>query len=320
MDRREFLAASIAALPVLAGAPAASAARRRPLGLATADKEAHVVAVRLHGGRIVKRIATREDPRSIERQGRGPAIVAHSAVGAISLIDPGELKVRRVLGGFATPRYTAIGRDGEVAYVTDGGNGELAVVDLVRGRVVRRIPVGAGARHLAISPDRRRLWIALGSSAAELVVVDVSSPLHPRVRRRVRPPFLAHDVGFSPSGRRVWVTAGRESRLAVYPAHGHEGPQLLAGDAAPQHITFGPTFAYVASGNGGVVRLYRLTGESAHRSAGVPLGSYNVVRGGGRVLTPSLGAGTLTILDPHGHVVHEVRVASAAHDVCVIAA
>jgi DNA-binding beta-propeller fold protein YncE len=320
MNRREFLGASLAALPVLAGAPPAAAARRRAIGLATADKEAHVVAVRLAGGRIVKRIATREDPRSIERQGRGPAVVAHSAIGAVSLIDPDRLSVRRVLRGFVTPRYTAIGRGGEVAYVTDGGSGELAVVDLVRGRVVRRIAVGAGARHLAISPDRRTLWIALGSSAAVLVVVDVSAPLHPRIARRVRPPFLAHDVGFSPSGRRVWVTAGREPRMAIYPAHGRPRPQLLSADAAPQHITFGPTFAYVASGNAGRLRLYRLTGETAHRSAGVPLGSYNVVRGGGRVLTPSLGAGTLTILDPHGRVVHEVTVADAAHDACVLAA
>jgi DNA-binding beta-propeller fold protein YncE len=318
MNRREFLGASLAAAPVLLGAPPAAGAPRRAIGLATADKEAHVIAVRLAGGRIVKRIPTREDPRSIERQGRGPAVVAHSGAGVISLIDPAALDVRRVLGGFHTPRYTAIGRDGEVAYVTDGGNGELAVVDLVRGRVIRRIAVGAGARHIAISPDRTTLWISLGSSAATIAIVDVGAPLHPRVRRHVHPPFLAHDVGFSPTGRRVWVTAGREAQLAVYSPDGRGRAQLLGADAAPQHIAFGPTYAYVASGNAGRVRLYRLSGARSGRAAGVPLGSYNVVRGAGRVLTPSLGAGTLTILDPHGHVLHEVRVASAAHDACVI--
>ena len=319
MNRREFLGASLVAVPIMLSAPRAWDARQRGLGLATADKQAHIVAVRLRDGRIVKRIPSSEDPRSIERQGRGPAVIAHGAIGAVSLVDPDRLSVHRVLHGFATPRYTAIGRDGEVAYVTDGGNGELAVVDLVRGRVVRRIAVGAGARHVTISPDRTRLWIALGSSAATLAVVDVSSPLHPRVTRHVHPPFLAHDVGFSPTGRRVWVTAGREARLAVYPARGGGRPQTIAADAAPQHIAFGPTYAYVASGNAGKLRLYRLSGEPGGRSAGVPLGSYNVVRGGGRVLTPSLGAGTLTILDPHGRVVHEVTVADAAHDACVLA-
>jgi len=36
------------------------------------------------------------------------------------------------------------------------------------------------------------------------------------------------------------------------------------------------------------------------------------------VLTPSLGAGTLTILDLHGRVLQIVRVADAAHDACML--
>ncbi|HEX5899199.1 MAG TPA: hypothetical protein VFY32_07340, partial [Solirubrobacteraceae bacterium] len=62
------------------------------------------------------------------------------------------------------------------------------------------VEVGAGARHLSLAPDGRALWVALGSSARAIAVVDLSDPLRPRVRRRVRPPFLVHDVAFSPSG------------------------------------------------------------------------------------------------------------------------
>jgi DNA-binding beta-propeller fold protein YncE len=313
MDRREFLAASTAALawPALG-----RAAARSPRALVTADTEAHVVAMRLSDGRVLERIATREGPRSIERHGRGPAIVGHATEGVVTLLDPDALRVRRVLGGFGEPRYTAIGRDGAVAYVTDSAHGELAVVDLVRGRVVHRLEVGAGARHCGIDPRRRRVWVALGSSASELVVVNVDEPSRPRIARHIRPPFLAHDVAFSPSGRRVWVTAGREPRLAVYPAHGDGPPQLLGGDAAPQHVAFGPTFAYVASGNGRVLRLYPLSGGRS-RTVPTSLGAFNVVRGAGSVLTPSLGDGTLTVVDPHGRVRRRTRVARAAHDVCV---
>lgn len=319
MDRREFIGAGVAALPLLTGLERASGARRRePLGLTTADKEAHVVAVALASGRIRKRIATREDPRSIECHGAGPALVAHSGAGVVSLLDPRELRVHRVLGGFSEPRYTAFARGGLAAYVTDSATGELAVIDLVRGRVVRRIEVGAGARHLTRSPDGRTLWISLGSSAAEIVVVDVGRQWRPVVRRRLRPPFLAHDVGFSPSGRRVWVTAGRERRLAVYAADGHTPLRTLGADAAPQHVTFGPYFAYVASGNGGTVRLHALSDGGVRHTAAVAIGSYNVQRGAGVVLTPSLGAGTLTIIDPHGRVLRRVQVALAAHDACVL--
>ena len=38
----------------------------------------------------------------------------------------------------------------------------------------------------------------------------------------------------------------------------------------------------------------------------------------GLVLSPSLNMGTLTLLDRHGRVVAEPRVARAAHDACVV--
>jgi hypothetical protein len=36
------------------------------------------------------------------------------------------------------------------------------------------------------------------------------------------------------------------------------------------------------------------------------------------VFTPSLGAGTLTILDARGRRLREVQVATAAHDACAL--
>jgi hypothetical protein len=185
--------------------------------------------------------------------------------------------------------------------------------------VVNRVAVGALARHLTLSPDGQTLWVSLGSSAAHIVVVDVSDPARPKPVRRIAPPFLAHDVGFSPSGRRVWVTAGRERKLAVYGARAAGRPVLLAADDAPQHVTFGRGAAYVASGDGASLRVHTLSDGRVVRRTKIPYGSYNVQRSHGRVLTPSLARGTLTILDSRGRVLHETRVAPAAHDACVIA-
>ncbi len=304
-------------MPFLFGRSAAPG--RDPLALATADQQAHVVAVSLTSGRIRRRIATRPDPRSIEHHGAGPVVVAHSGEGVVSLIDPRELRVRRVLTGFVQPRYTAIGLGGDTAYVTDSGTGELAVIDLVSGRVVRRIDVGDRARHLTRSPDGRSLWIALGSSAAEITIVDIADRWHPTVHRRLRPAFLAHDVGFSPGGRRVWVTAGREPRMAIYAINGHVPLRTLPADAAPQHVTFTATSAYIASGNGATVTVRALSDDAVRRTVPVPIGSYNIQSGAHHVLTPSLQDGALTILTPTGRVVARVQVATAAHDVCVVA-
>jgi DNA-binding beta-propeller fold protein YncE len=331
LDRRELLQLGLAAAApsVLGGrlgvpwsraalsAPA-RAATRAPLALVTADTEAHVAVVSLARGRVIRRIATVDDPRSIQSGPGGRAVVGHAATGAISLLDGDRLRVRRVLRGFGQPRYTAFAPGGRLAYVSDSAHGEIAVVDLGAGRVLRRVEAGAGARHLALSPDGGRLWVALGSSAAEIAVLDLRDPERPRAAGRVAPSFLVHDLGFSPSGRRVWVTAGRERRLAVYDAARRRPLRTLAADAAPQHVSFGPGVAYVASGDGGTVRTHALTDGHVRRSARVPRGSYNVQRTGARVLTPSLGTGALTVLDLRGTVTASAHVADHAHDACVI--
>jgi hypothetical protein len=316
MNRREFLLAGLAAAPLASRARLAVVAAREPLALATADTEAHVVAVSLASHRVVRRLHTLEGPRSIQAGPGGVAIVGHTAAGAVSLLEGRPPRVRRVLRGFEQPRYTAFA--GRHAFVTDSGSGEVAVIDLERGRVVRRVEVGALARHVTVDPAGRRLWISLGSSASAIVVVDIGDPVRPRVTRTIHPPFLVHDVGFSPSGRRVWLTAGREPRLAIYRADGHGPVRLMRGDRAPQHVTFGPALAYVASGEGRSLHVHSLTDGRLLRAARIPIGSYNVQRGAGIVLTPSLNTGTLTFADRHGRVRASPRVAVAAHDACVV--
>jgi hypothetical protein len=50
----------------------------------------------------------------------------------------------------------------------------------------------------------------------------------------------------------------------------------------------------------------------------VPVGSYNVTFGWGRVISPSLSSGTLSVLDRAGRVNAVRTVARAAHDACIV--
>jgi len=54
------------------------------------------------------------------------------------------------------------------------------------------------------------------------------------------------------------------------------------------------------------------------RSQRVPHGSYNVQQGFGRVLTPSLSEGTLSIANASGRIVTRTRVARSSHDACFV--
>lgn len=125
----------------------------------------------------------------------------------------------------------------------------------------------------------------------------------------MKPPFAAHDVGFAPSGR-IWVTAGEEHRIS---AHG----RLLEAGAAPQHVTFLRGRAFVTSGNDGTLQVYDEVSARLLHTTRIPAGSYNVQFAAGRVLTPSLNAGTLCVLDASGSLRERVRVASSSHDACL---
>jgi DNA-binding beta-propeller fold protein YncE len=294
MDRRSFL---------LAAAAAPLALRGHAFAYVTEDTESRVAIVDLRSGAVLHRIATKPGPRSVERVG-GVAVVAHTAVGAVSMVD--ELGIRHEVAGFEEPRYTAGSRDGTHAFVTDASRVELLSVDLARGTVVGRVRLKLWPRHLSLAPDGRTLYLSLGTASPQLAVVDVRDPRRPRLERYITPPFAAHDVGLAPSGR-IWITAGEDRKIS---AHG----RVLPADGPPQHVTFLDGHALVTSGADGTLRVYDERTARLLHTTRIPVGSYNVQFRAGRVLTPSLNDGTLCVLDAGGRLLHRTRVAPSCHD------
>jgi hypothetical protein len=209
--------------------------------------------------------------------------------------------VQHELDGLTEPRYTAAAADGRHAFVTDSGDPSLATVDVERGEIVGRLKLKQWPRHLARHGDT--VWAALGTASAELAVIDVRDPRRPRLLRWWKPPFPAHDVAFDPRGR-LWLTSGETSSVW--------NGRILAAGSPPQHVTFLDGRAYVTSGGDGTLRVHALHG-AVEREARIPVGSYNVQYGAGRVFTPSLDAGTLCVVG--GKTVH---VARSSHDACLM--
>ena len=282
MDRRQFLLAAAAAPALLRS--------YRPVSYVTADLESHVAVVDLVDGRIVHRVSTPPDPRSIERVG-DHYVVAHTAIGKVSVLGIG------VLESFDEPRYTAA--NGRYAYVTDSGNAQLVTIDVLHAKVVARTKLKQWPRHITIAGDR--LVVALSSSSDEIAMLDIRDPRRPELLRYVRPGFGAHDVNVAPSGR-LWVTAGEERAVTA-------AGRRLAADAAPQHVTFAHGRAFVTSGDDGTLRVYDERTARLLHTARIPVGSYNVQHVGGTVVTPSLNLGTLTVVG--GRSTH---VARSCHD------
>jgi DNA-binding beta-propeller fold protein YncE len=311
MDRRTFVVAAAG----LVLAPRAFARRfgGTPLALVTADLEARIVAVSLATGTLLRSIPTTRGPRSIQPVGR-KVVVAHTSLGAVSLVDGGRLEVDGVLHDFDEPRYTASALDGRYAFVTDSGSRTLVVVDALRGRVVRRLAVGGPARHISVDRGGRRLWIALGTKAPRIAVVDIADAVRPRLLGAIKPPFLAHDVGFARD--RVWVTSGDRHAIALFDPRTARTVNRLDAGSPPQHVTFSGELAFVTSGDDGTLTTHDARTGRVLGSARIPTGSYNVQEGGGVILTPSLSQGTLCIVDRRGRVRRSVRVARSSHDAC----
>jgi DNA-binding beta-propeller fold protein YncE len=318
VNRREFVLAA-AALPFLRLAADARAGGA-PVALVTADLESRVAVVDLGSGAIVKSIPTLPGPRSIQDAEGRTAVVAHTKIGAVTLINGPALNIRHVLHDFREPRYTATHPHGRYAFVTDSKTGDVVTVDIAYSRTLGHVTLDGPSRHVTIDPTGRTLWVALGFSAERIAIVDVTRPQRPRLRRYITPPFHAHDVGFTADGRHVWVTSGDRGTLAVYDAREERPLRRLAGDAPPQHVTFLGAYAYVASGDDARVRIHSLRDGRILRTTAVPQGSYNVQEAFGTVVTPSLDRGTLSVLSRNGRLLRRVAVARSSHDACFVMA
>ena len=299
MNRRQFV--GVAALAPFALKHRLSQA---PVALVTCDLESRLAVVDLHALRIVGHIPTHPDPRSIETVG-AVAVVCHTAVGVLSIVD--RSGVRHVVEGLVEPRYTAAHPDGRHAYVTDSGRAAVVLVDVVRGRVVDRVPLTQWPRHITISADGARVWAGLGTASAQVAVLSTAPFRHTGM---LTPGFPAHDVGHAPDGK-LWVTSGADRVLAVAGVR-------QAADLAPQHVTFGEGRAFVTSGDSGTLHVHAPDGRILART-GVPNGSYNVQYADGFVVTPSLLHGTLAVLDGRGAHRATLQVAGSCHDACVLA-
>ena len=290
----------------------------RPVALVTAETENEVLAVALgpHGGRILKRVHL-TDPVMIAAPPHGPAVVV-SPRGTVTLLGWQSLRPIKIFHGFGTPEVAAIAPNERLAYVTDGTTGRLSVIDLARRAVVDRVFVGAGAHHLGVSPDGKRIWVALGETARTIVRLDAANPLRPRVVGRLHPRYLAHDVRFEPDGRTVWVGSARSSVVAIDSAETGRILEGAEGGRAPQHVAFSGRNALITSGYGSSLTAVCWRGGCRRRVVPTPYGSFNLATYDGFVVTTSLFTGQVTELRVGDlHRLWTAKVAPAARYVAI---
>ena len=294
---RKLLAFTLVALALVLPSRTGATSGGRAVALVTAETAGEVLAVSLgpHGGHVLRRVHL-ADPLMIAAPPHGPAVVVNPS-GTVTLLAWHSLRPIKVFHAFRAPKVAEVAPGGAFAYVTDEKTGDLSVIDLARRTIAGRVFVGLMAHHFGISPDGRRIWVALGETATTVVRLDASNPRRPRVLGRFHPRFGAHDVAFASGGRSVLVTSPSGSTVSAYSAGGRQ-PRLLWSAGAgrgPEHVAFSGGTALVSSGYGSSLEALSMRSPSrAPKVAAAPYGSFNLAAYGGFVVTTSLFTGQVS--------------------------
>ena len=253
-------------------------------------------------------------------------LVAHTAFGRVSVLDAATLTVVGQVSGLGEPRYAAMHPTERLAYVSDSKRGAVAVIDLVGLRIVGRALVPGPARHLSLSADGLRLWVALGTKATHVAILDVSHPgAHGSCGRFSR--RFSRTTCLGARGRACLGDVGlalRDRGLRAQRAGAPEAPARRL-RTATRRVPRLPRLRCERRGRVGAGAPSRRQRRAPGRD--VPAGSYNISFGGPNEtfakpagVTPSLDRGTVCLLSPAGAVRHIRRVARSAHDACIVEA
>lgn len=194
--------ALLGSLPLIdrgAGRPAVDARERRLL----VPSEGGVQVVDLQQGRVARELPDRAQVVAAPDGGT----LAVTAVDASSVLRVWDTDSGAVIGEVAVGTEVAgllAAPDGRL-YVA-GTDPERAVteVDVRSRRVSSTIPLPAGAAALTLSPDRRRLFVAVAASPPWLAAVDVDSRAV-RARHFLEPHTGATALATAPGGSPVYI-------------------------------------------------------------------------------------------------------------------
>jgi DNA-binding beta-propeller fold protein YncE len=164
-------------------------------------------------GRRVAQVPLHANPHDLALTAKGRAWVTLDGRDELALVDVKDRRVVRYVPTGRRPHDLLVAPDGRL-WVSDWGGG-LHVFSR-RGRLLRTIPVGLEAHHLAFTPGpgRREVWLT-DHEAHRVFVLDARSL---RVVDELHIDGAPHHVAITPDGRWALVVDHDGGTLLVYRA------------------------------------------------------------------------------------------------------
>jgi PQQ-dependent catabolism-associated beta-propeller protein len=193
------------------------------------------------------------------------AVVSNEDSNDVSVVDVARDEVAFTVPVGKRPRGMRIARDGKTLYVAvsgtpkGGGAGDdaadaIAVVDLARREVVRRIPSGHDPEAFDLTPDGAKMYVS-NEDRAEVSVIDVASG---RVIKTVKVGGEPEGVTVSPDGKLAYVASEASNEVYAIATDRDEVVGRVPTAARPRAIAFSPdgSRTLVSAENGGAVHLF----------------------------------------------------------------
>jgi YVTN family beta-propeller protein len=137
--------------------------------------------------------------------------LATSGNSTMTVIDTTTQEIVQTFAVGKKPRGLAVGgANGEIAYVTNKGDGTLSVIDVPAGQL-RTFPVGEGAHAVRVSPDSKTVYIALSKDDA-VAVVD---PVAEKVLSKIPVGKTPEQIDLSRDGRWLFASNNGESTVSI---------------------------------------------------------------------------------------------------------
>jgi YVTN family beta-propeller protein len=144
--------------------------------------------------------------------------LATSGNSTMTVIDTTTQEVVQTFAVGKKPRGLAVGgANGEIAYVTNKGDGTLSVIDVPAGKL-RTFPVGEGAHTVRVSPDSKTVYIALSKEDA-VAVVD---PVAEKVLSKIPVGKTPEQIDLSRDGRWLFASNNGESTVSIIDVTGDQ--------------------------------------------------------------------------------------------------
>jgi YVTN family beta-propeller protein len=137
----------------------------------------------------------------------------NSLGGSVHVIDPETQHVVGEIEGIPVNHGVAASRDGSRIYVSSEAERAVMAVDARTLRVIRTIPVSARPHNISLTPDGRKLYVAIIAPPGAVNVIDTETL---EVIKEIPHPGGLHNIYVTPDGTHVVAGSISGDRMTVY--------------------------------------------------------------------------------------------------------